>query len=87
MGTWNFSWREWGGGFDERICRTVELSVANTGSSGFTVALSMLHPLLSVGRLVRVRKMVALVLGTRYQGSDICGEVLWLEEPHGAKAA
>lgn len=73
------------GELDERLCRMAKLSAANVGSEIFTVAFSALYPFLSTGRLARVRRMGALVLGTRYRESGVCGEVFWFEERRGAR--
>lgn len=75
------------GGLDESLCCMAELSVANVGFKVFMVVLSALYPFLSAGHLIRARQMGVLMLGTRYQKSDVCGEVFWLGEYCGGKVA
>lgn len=72
-------------GLDERLHHVAELSAANIGSNAFTVMFSALRPFLSMESLVHVGRMGPLVLGTRYHGSDVCGELSWLGEFRGAK--
>jgi len=67
-------------GLDKRLCRVAELSAAEIGFDVFTVALSAFDPFLSSGRLGRVKQRGKLVLGTRYQASDVCGEISWFGE-------
>ena len=74
-------------GLDERLCRMAELSATTVGLDVYTVMLSALDPRLSADRLGRVRRVGKLVLGTRYRESKVCGDVFWLGEHCGTKAA
>ena len=71
------------GELDKRLCRVAELSATSAGPKVFTVALSTLHPFLSLGCLLRVAQVGVLVIGTRYRDGSSCGEVLWLGEYRG----
>lgn len=74
-------------GLDERLCRLAELSVTEIGLDIFTVVLSAPDPFISADYLSRIRQKGKVVLGTRYRGSNVCGDIFRFGEDREEKIA